>query len=196
MFSAMNQPISKQFHAALTHLLAKEGRGAQSRLAREQNIDRGYMNAIAKGRKTGAEDLRTGIAAYFGMTYENMLALGRAILDGESVLSTGDNQVAREEAVLSKEKKMENLVVEPREPPQQPEATLPSISELIMKLVDIMGSGSNYRAALSNLIVDVHEKIGAKKDNLALEGRVKELESQVADLNRLDYEKDEVRKSA
>jgi len=191
----MNQPISKQFHAALTHLLAKEGRGAQSRLAREQNIDRGYMNAIAKGRKTGAEDLRTGIAAYFGMTYENMLALGRAILDGENVLSPGENKGAGEEVVLSKVKKMENQVVESREP-QQPEATLPSISEIIMKVVDIMESDSNYRATVSSLIVDVHEKISAKKENLALEDRVKELESQLADFKRLDYEKDEVRKSA
>ena len=191
----MNQPISKQFHVALTHLLAKEGRGAQSRLAREQNIDRGYMNAIAKGRKTGAEDLRTGIAAYFGMTYENMLALGRAILDGENVLSPGENQGAREEAVLSKVKKLENLVVESREP-LQPENHLPSISEIIMKVVDIMESDSNYRATVSRLIVDVHEKISAKKENLALGDRVKELESQLADLKRLDYEKDEVRKSA
>jgi hypothetical protein len=192
----MNQPISKQFHAALTHLLAKEGRGAQSRLAREQNIDRGYMNAIAKGRKTGAENLRTGIAAYFGMTYENMLALGRAILDGENVLGSEGNQVTGKGAALSKVTKMESQVVESKEP-QQPEAPLlPSISEIIMKVVDIMESDSNYRATVCSLIVDVHEKISAKKENLALEDRVKELESQVADFKRLDYEKDEVRKSA
>lgn len=191
----MNQPISKQFHAALTHLLAKEGRGAQSRLAREQNIDRGYMNAIAKGRKTGAEDLRTGIAAYFGMTYENMLALGRAILDGENVLGSEGNQVTGKGAALSKVTKMERQVVESKEP-QQPEAPLPSISEIIMKVVDIMESDSNYRATVSSLIVEVHEKISAKKENLALGDRVKELESQLADLKRLDYEKDGVRKSA
>ena len=191
----MNQPISKQFHAALTHLLAKEGRGAQSRLAREQNIDRGYMNAIAKGRKTGAEDLRTGIAAYFGMTYENMLALGRAILDGENVLGSEGNQVTGKGATLSKVTKMESQVVESREA-QQPEAPLPSISEIIMKVVDIMESDSHYRVTVSSLIVDVHEKISAKKENLALGDRVKELESQLADLKRLDYEKDEVRKSA
>ena len=47
----MNNDIPTQFRTALNHLLKQEGRGAQVRLARIENIDRGYLNAIIKGRK-------------------------------------------------------------------------------------------------------------------------------------------------
>ena len=81
----MAQLISQQFHAALCHLLKKEGRGAQSRLAIQQKIDRGYLNGIIKGRKPGSEKVRGKIAAYFQMTYDEMLLLGRRLLACENV---------------------------------------------------------------------------------------------------------------
>ena len=78
----MSNDIPTQFRTALNHLLHLEGRGAQVRLARVENIDRGYLNAIIKGRKPGAEAIRSRIAAHFGMTYEEMLLLGRRLLAG------------------------------------------------------------------------------------------------------------------
>jgi len=66
----MDQLITNQFRAALTHLLAQEGRGSQARLAKQQNIDRGYLNAIVKGRKSGSEKIRSKIASHFDMAYE------------------------------------------------------------------------------------------------------------------------------
>ena len=77
----MNQTFLKQFHAALIHLLKEEGRGAQTRLASEQEIDRGYLNAIVKQRKCGSDKVWDKIAHHFKMTFEEMLSFGRNILD-------------------------------------------------------------------------------------------------------------------
>ena len=55
----MDQSAPNQFRAALTYLLNQEGRGAQTRLADQQKIDRGYLNAIVRGRKSGSEKKRT-----------------------------------------------------------------------------------------------------------------------------------------
>ena len=71
-----------KFRAALDFLLAKEGRKAQSRLSKEQNIDSGYLNSIIKGRKPGSITVREKIAAHFDLEYEDMLYLGRWILSG------------------------------------------------------------------------------------------------------------------
>lgn len=83
----MNNVIAEQFRAALNFLLHQEGRGAQVRLSVAQDIDRGYLNAVIKGRKPGAEEIRLRIADHFGMTYEAMLTLGRAVQDGIVVQS-------------------------------------------------------------------------------------------------------------
>ena len=72
----------QKFRAALDFLLEKEGRRAQSRLSKEQNIDSGYLNSIIKGRKPGSIAVREKIAAHFDLEYEDMLYLGRWILSG------------------------------------------------------------------------------------------------------------------
>lgn len=191
----MNKTISKQFHAALTHFLDQEGRGAQSRLAREQNIDCGYMNAIVKGRKSGAEDIRTKIAAHFGMEYEEMLALGRAILDGKDISSAGVRGEAGEgDAALSPSTAIENSAGEFMGP-ERTKAPPLSISEKIVKVVEILESDSNYRNTLSDLIDEFHEAISVKKDNLVLEARIKEIELRMIDLERLAKKKNQVGKS-
>lgn len=72
----------QKFRAALDFLLEKEGRKAQARLSKEQNIDSGYLNSIIKGRKPGSITVREKIAAHFDLEYEDMLYLGRWILSG------------------------------------------------------------------------------------------------------------------
>lgn len=71
-----------KFRTALDFLLSQEGRKAQSRLSKEQNIDSGYLNSIIKGRKPGSITVREKIAAHFELEYEDMLYLGRWILSG------------------------------------------------------------------------------------------------------------------
>ena len=179
----------------MTHFLAQEGRGAQSRLAREQKIDAGYMNAIVKGRKSGAEEIRIKIATHFGMDYEDMLALGRAILDGKDILSLGKRgTTAEEDEGLCLATEIENPAVE-FTGPEKAEARRISISEKIMKVVAILESDSNYRDTLSDLIDDFYGAISVKKDNLVLEERIKEIELRMIDLERLANEKNQGGKS-
>lgn len=99
----MNNAIAEQFRAALNFLLYQEGRGGQVRLALAQNIDRGYLNAVIKGRKPTAEEIRLKIANHFGMTYEAMLTLGRAVeegtvLQGHELSRLGPSKDARSHA--------------------------------------------------------------------------------------------------
>ena len=172
----MDQTISKQFHAALAYFLKKEGRGAQARLAQEQNIDRGYMNAIAKGRKAGAEELRTRIADHFQTTYEEMLAIGRIILEGGKVPIPGESGGAKQDIVESAE-------FEKSEKPRS------SISDKLLKIVTILESDSRYGDALSGLVDAFHEAVTVKKDNIALQDRMKKMEARIAELERLASEK-------
>lgn len=89
----MSNVIADMFRAALNFLLHQEGRGAQVRLATAQNIDRGYLNAVIKGRKPAAEEIRLKIANHFGMTYEAMLTLGRAVEEGTVLQGQGISQL-------------------------------------------------------------------------------------------------------
>ena len=76
----MNNPIAEQFRVALNFLLQQEGRGAQVRLALAQNIDRGYLNAVIKGRKPAAEEIRLKIVGHFGMLHEQIQTFGSSVL--------------------------------------------------------------------------------------------------------------------
>ena len=93
----MAQSIRTQFHAALTRLLKKEGRGAQRRLAVQEEIDPGYLNAIVKGRKSGSEEVRAKIASHFNIIYEDMLAMGRRILEGNEDADSEGNTGGEEQ---------------------------------------------------------------------------------------------------
>lgn len=77
----MDTDAQKQFVTALNYLLEKQGRGAQARLANETKIDRGFLNAIVKGRSPGPQEKKEKIAGYFNFNYEDMLSLGRYIIN-------------------------------------------------------------------------------------------------------------------
>jgi plasmid maintenance system antidote protein VapI len=130
---------------ALAHLLHLEGRGAQVRLAQAKEIDRGYLNAVVKGRKPAAEEIRVRIADHFGMLYEDMLALGRKVQEGSAV------DVTATKAVL----------------PDQQAERMPSadsiggrqedhVAETIRKALEILAEQAEYREALSRVIAAMH----------------------------------------
>lgn len=193
----MAQSVTHQFQAALGHLLAEEGRGAQSRLAGQQNIDRGYLNAIVKGRKPGSEEVRAKIACYFNMTYEDMLALGRGILgggEGETSLKPkggkGFSEPQDDNAIPNKS------VVEFKSPKKSRDSQS-GISDKIMKVVEILESDTHFSEVLAELIDAFHESVSMKSDNLRLRNQMKEMESRIASLEkRLADEKDRGKKSA
>ena len=173
----MNNDIPTQFRTALNHLLQQEGRGAQVRLARVENIDRGYLNAIIKGRKPGAEAIRSRIAAHFGMTYEEMLLLGRRLLAGDTEAApesgeavsrrtegkgTGENHGLQEDAGVH-------------------------LADSLRKALDILESKTKFSESLVEVITVYHEALTAGRDQeldtrlRALEERVRQMAARLPD---------------
>ena len=74
---------SELFRTFLLKFVNEGGRGTQRRLAEKAGIAYEYFNGILNGHKPGSEDVRGRIASAIGMTYEEMLAMGRKILSGE-----------------------------------------------------------------------------------------------------------------
>lgn len=199
----MAQSVSKQFHAALSYLLGEEGRGAQSRLSCEQKIDRGYLNAIVKGRKPGSEEVRMKIAAHFRMTYEEMLAMGRRLLDGDEIQAAGaggdrTSETTPVPAVSAIAHAADgNATAGDRILPFVKPGREGSIAEKIRKTVFILESNTACREVLANLIDALYETVGTEKDNLTLRNQMKEMESRIAAMEKsLANKKDRPLRSA
>ncbi len=152
----MNNPIAEQFRAALNFLLHQEGRGAQVRLAVAQNIDRGYLNAVIKGRKPAAEEIRLKIADHFGMLYEEMLVFGRRVQEG--LVKTEEGKGAEGSDV-----EIENNSGN-------------GISSKTEEVRKILESGTDYGQALSSLIDTVHQAIKTDRKSRRIENRLEEIE--------------------
>jgi hypothetical protein len=173
----MAQTVSNQFHAALTYLLVREGRGAQSRLALQQGIDRGYLNAIIKGRKSGSEAIREKITEYFRMEYEEMLALGRRLLDGQSGSPPAKGKVRKKESSLPEvavQEENDMVAVD-----CQPTMAM-AISEKMVKVIQILESQTIYREILSGMIDAFHGALMAQNDRGSLRTRISLLEAKLA----------------
>ncbi len=175
----MNQAFLNQFHAALTHLLKEEGRGAQTRLASEQEIDRGYLNAIVKQRKCGSDKVWDKIAHHFKMTFEEMLSFGRNILDEVEVPVLERSK--REETGLSQDFTVTSAdKIKLYDISQKSEKATSDIPEKIVKTIEILGGGTGYNSLLSDLIDFVHKTVNTEKENVLLKDKLKELESRLA----------------
>ena len=166
----MSNDIPTQFRTALNHLLQQEGRGAQVRLARIENIDRGYLNAIIKGRKPGAEAIRSRIAAHFGMTYEEMLLLGRRLLAGgtEAAPESGGTVSRRTEGEGKGTGENHGL---------QEDAGV-HLADSLRKALDILESKTKLSESLVEVIAVYHEVLTAGRDQ-ELDTRLRALEERV-----------------
>ncbi|NCC05252.1 MAG: hypothetical protein EOM37_14740 [Proteobacteria bacterium] len=175
----MSNDIPTRFRTALNHLLQLEGRGAQVRLARVENIDRGYLNAIIKGRKPGAEAIRSRIAAHFGMTYEEMLLLGRRLLAGD----TGPAPESGE--AVSRRTKREGKGT--GEGCGRQEDAGFQLAESLRKALDILESKTKFSESLVEVIAVYHEVLTAGRDKdldtrlRALEERVRQMAARLPD---------------
>ncbi len=175
----MNQTFLKQFHAALIHLLKEEGRGAQTRLASLQQIDRGYLNAIVKQRKCGSDKVWDKIAHHFKMTFEEMLSFGRNILEeGETpflIQTMQERPKYNQGFSVDPADKIKKCDISPKS-----EHAVPDIPEKIVKTIEILGEGIGYNNLLSELIDVFHKMINTEKENVMLKNKLKELESRLA----------------
>lgn len=161
----MNNPIAEQFRAALNFLLQQEGRGAQVRLALAQNIDRGYLNAVIKGRKPAAEEIRLKISDHFGMLYEEMLVFGRRVQEG---LVKAEEGKGAEGSDVEVENNSGN-----------------GISSKIEQVREILESGTDCGRVLSNLIDTVHQAIMTGRKNRKIEDRLEEIERRLEGLENI-----------
>ncbi|MCP3891778.1 MAG: hypothetical protein GY702_23355 [Desulfobulbaceae bacterium] len=158
----MDQSASNQFRTALIHLLKEGGRGAQARLAENQGIDRGYLSAIVRGKKPGSEQIRKKIASHFGLVYEEMLALGRRIMNGqEGPVSAGELDKPQDELETK---------------------TADNSSEISTSIIEILGSDTNNAKLLTDLIEALHGKVTFERENSELEAENKQLQIKVEDL--------------
>lgn len=175
----MNQTFLKQFHAALTHLLRAEGRGAQTRLASEQKIDRGYLNAIVKQRKSGSDKVWEKIAHHFKMTFDEMLSFGRNILDEAEIpvlyQSMEEEPKYNQDFSIDPADKIKKCDISPKS-----ENATADIPGKIVKTIEILGGGVGYNNLFSELIDIFHKMTNTEKENVMLKNKLKELESRLA----------------
>jgi len=175
----MSNDIPTQFRTALNHLLQQEGRGAQVRLARTENIDRGYLNAIIKGRKPGAEAIRSRVADHFGMTYEEMLLLGRRLLAGgtEAGIELGE--------AVSRRTELEGKGTGEGRGRQEDAGV--HLADSLRKALDILESKTKFSESLVEVITVYHEALTAGRDQeldtrlRALEERVRQMAARLPD---------------
>jgi transcriptional regulator with XRE-family HTH domain len=176
----MDQVIAKQFGKALVFLLEKEGWGAQARLAREKDIDRGYLNAIIQGRKTGSEHVRGQIADYFHMPYEEMLALGRRLLEApdRGGMETWSRQERRGVTdALDKSVSLKSVDAGGAH-------DSPRISHTIQKAIVILESDTEYRYRLADLIDTFHRELIARKESAVLRVELEDMKERIVLLEK------------
>ena len=169
---SMNNAIAEQFRIALNYLLHREGRGAQVRLALTQNIDRGYLNAVTKGRKPGAEEIRLKIAHHFGMRYEEMLTLGRAVQEETLLQEQGVSQlVPSEDEQSSVDSQNDNLG--------------DAKSVALARVEQVLNSASGYSTLLIEIIDSFYRAVKEKGEEAKIVGRLQGLEERLEKLELL-----------
>ena len=166
----MSNAIAEQFRVALNFLLHQEGRGAQVSLAVAQNIDRGYLNAVIKGKKPGAEEIRLKIADHFGMTYETMLILGRAVQEGTVAQGQGVSRLRPSKDTQSRAEYLEQ---------QHQEKTK---SETLQRVLDVLTSETGYSAILKEVIDTLYEAMKGKRESGSMARRIEVLEERLEKL--------------
>lgn len=167
----MNNAIAEQFRAALNFLLHQEGRGAQVRLAGAQNIDRGYLNAVIKGKKPAAEEIRLKIADHFGITYEAMLTLGRAIQEGIVFQGQGVSRLG------PSRDKQSNVETHDRHPDK-------TKSEILQRTLEMLND-TEYNSILREVIDAFYKAMEERRENVDMVRRLKVLEERLSKLERV-----------
>lgn len=75
-----------QFHLALKHMAKKNWYRKQKALAKKIGISEGHLSDIIKNKKQASFETQVALAQACGLSYENMLALGRKLHLEEDIL--------------------------------------------------------------------------------------------------------------
>lgn len=78
------------FVAALKEKLKEQGRGSKKKLAARVSVSPNHLSDILAQRKNAGQKLKERIAHTLTISFEDMLVLGRRIIDGEVDEESGD----------------------------------------------------------------------------------------------------------
>lgn len=77
----MKKTAHDYFLAAFRKLIDEAGRGAQKSLSLQTGKSTVHINDVLRGRKKASQEMQEEIASSFGLNFEEMLAMGRALLE-------------------------------------------------------------------------------------------------------------------
>lgn len=116
------------------------------------------------------------------MTYEEMLTLGRSIQEGNNV-------VEAETGVPMSLKSSEVKAVVENNKPQGESDCGSRISEKVLKVLEILESGSEYSDLLSRIIDTYHKSIATSRANQILDLQLKAMEERLGQLEGMVLKK-------
>jgi len=153
MIKTVSESPYREFRDALNYLLEKEWRGRQKILASKSGISNPFLSQLKKGERVCSAGTCFKIAKEMGRTYEEMLALGRALenkSDGKlSVNEKTDiygNETEKNDNVLKLIKEHKNIIEDFKDKKAayeinkkllEIEKTSPETFEIIRKMIDI-----------------------------------------------------------
>lgn len=156
------------FVAALQKKLKEQGRGAKKKLATHVGVSPNHLSDILAERKNAGQKLKERIADALGISFEEMLALGRHLIESRSGKVINDGSVDDRDTGLL-------VTGEPES------AYTPDFMAMASK---ILGSNTPYRQALISNITAYHQALEfAQKEQEALK-TIKELQKELSDMRQ------------
>ena len=138
------------FVAALQKRLREQGRGSKKKLAADVSISPNHLSDIQKKKKNGGQKLKERIAERLEMSFEDMLALGRHITEGQA-----EEQALPEESAGSSENAFEKPL---------------SNGDYLKMATELIESNTFHGQALINTIISLHQALQtSNKEGKALQ---------------------------
>ena len=116
---------------------------------------------MIKGRKPAAEEIRLKIVDHFGMTYEAMLTLGRAVQEGTVVQGQGVSRLGSLRDMQSSADSLGRHLDKTK-------------SETLQRSLEVLKSETEYSVILSGVIDGLYGAMKGKRENVEM---VRRLES-------------------
>jgi len=85
MLKKIDHDENDYFSAAIKHILDKQGRGGQKKLAIDTGIDKGYISQLKNGKRKASVKTQIIVAKSLGMDYLKLLDVGRNVVSGDDV---------------------------------------------------------------------------------------------------------------
>jgi len=164
-----NMEIREAFSAAAKYLSARCGK-TQASIARDIGMSLSSLNDYINGRREGDESKRRAISDRLGLPYQDMLALGQWIIDGnepEVFLEQGGNVFFRD-----------SRIVEPaRASPADGQDI--SVADIVVMAGKIIESETEHRPALISVIKALHRAVIREEEMEELRKAIADLQQEV-----------------